>query len=779
MGSLFQLRDFWFTSFPEEEFSSTAMTVGNVDNTGGDKIVVGSFQGHLRIISPSQERGEMQASDVLFEKKFDEPILQVECGPFEPVCDGVTENLLAVLFPRRLSLLRILRVGDAQRSGDGALDEFYYNCSPAFETTFDHSAYNFVSGNFGNAYYKMLCVQSLDGFLTFVDFNKVLYQRVLPPNQFLSPGPLAYCASKDCFLTCNSSMFLLCYGSYAYAAMGAGGTESVGKLSPTWAYNLGEDAVSIVSCNLQRGLREETIVVLCGYKLHVLDSKGSVITNRRLNAEAISMCFYKLPEVDYHNVVVGFLDSSISIFSDVTLEWSAKVSSGIPQCLTVNGFCGVEGMIVLLNADGRLSVSYLGTDPAEGTIIALESKAELYGDMCSELRKIDDELKETGDALQPMANIGAASRAPATSVADPAKEPPAPAAAAAAAAAPPPPPPPPAADGLELEFVNSSSIPSGDKLIVSLLVKLSNATLLGVLRGVEVYFRATEPIHCETEYKQIPHIEPGETVTIPVTVLCSDDKDHIVPSSLEVTAVALFKNTKTNEHVTSNASMIAPLSLVAKAVNPVKNPNFSIQINTDKSPAPSLVDLFPDMTAIGPVAPNVLSLEYVNGADVTILASKNAARFKIQGSTMEGLWLVSDELMRRLKTYYCEPNLVFTLPDDVPYADFCAVIETHVAVRKELQDANEEMEKAAVFSVRYRNDSFPTSVIATHRKWIPSKSYFVKVTSTSSVALTLLSAPDQGSVRPAPCSTAAPAFSACGCYCKIEKRSPPQMTLTR
>ncbi|EPY25565.1 Bardet-Biedl syndrome 9 [Strigomonas culicis] len=744
MGSLFQLRDFWYTSFPQEEFGVSALTTGDVDNMqGADKIIVGSFQGHLRIISPSSHRGEMQASDILYEKKYDEPILQVECGPYEPIIDGVTQNLLAILFPRKLIFLRVLCCGEGaeeeqkrKKKKDGTDEEkatmplFYYECNVYFETTFEHTTYNFVSGRFGKTWYKQVCVQSMDGELTFVDHNKVLYKRFIPPTQFLVPGCLAYSVAKDALLTNNSSLFLMCY-SYTNIVNSLtserkeepGGPHSPDgmRLSPTWAFNLGDDAVAIKVCYLTRGGdKDEDIVVLCPYIMYVLSQSGHCTMTRRLNVEAVSLMSYTLQGLVYSNLLIGFLNQSISVYSDTALEWSAKLVSGNALCMSVGTLCGVQGMIVTLTGDGRLAVNYLGTDPAEGPVQPLESKAASYTEMCDQLKRIQYEIKnmtgETNNLLKtvkdtiqgdqdsaPILISGAPTTAapPPSAPAPPSPTGSAPATAAQAPAAPAPaseiPAPKSAIDthlSLQLKTLTVSPTPE-NKLTVSLQVSLDR-TALADISGIDIHLRAVEPIVVETNYKSIASIAVGETVTVPITIGAQNDRDNIIPSSLEVIAVAVFK-TRAQVHHSVQASFMLPLSLVAKAVPPVKNTAFSIQLNTDKSPPPSLLNLFPDMAVGGSMAANVLSIEYINGADATLLVSKNAARFKLQASTMEALWLFASELMRRVRNYYNEPSLVFDIPDELPVKDLGAVIDTHLKIRGELVSAIAQLEEAAVF----------------------------------------------------------------------------------
>lgn len=311
MGSLFQLKKFWYTSFANEEFSPDALTCGNVlnevDASGHEVnlIAIGSFQGHLRVWLPSDQPGAAQSHDLLFETTYDEPILQIQCGPYQPpraptvhdVVDAVqsaasvgatrreaaatastsrsaashaissstqrtadhsAQNLLAVLFTRRLMLLRLEREsssGDAchgsnrggpdtgvveyedealhtsvDRAGDGDLDADAHvratdsrrsrtgaqsqsrcTCTTYYEVDLERSMYNFVSGDFGKEGYDKICAQSMDGHLFVMDHNKILYRCLLPSREFVLPGCLAYCALTSSILTVNSSHVLLCY----------------------------------------------------------------------------------------------------------------------------------------------------------------------------------------------------------------------------------------------------------------------------------------------------------------------------------------------------------------------------------------------------------------------------------------------------------------------------------------------------------------------------------------------------------------------------------------
>ena len=74
--SIFQIQEWWATTVGNnEEFHNNSICVGNVDNSEPhcDKIVVGSFEGKLRIYTPIPR--EFKIEDMLIEKDLGMPIL--------------------------------------------------------------------------------------------------------------------------------------------------------------------------------------------------------------------------------------------------------------------------------------------------------------------------------------------------------------------------------------------------------------------------------------------------------------------------------------------------------------------------------------------------------------------------------------------------------------------------------------------------------------------------------------------------------------------------------
>lgn len=80
----------------------------------------------------------------------------------------------------------------------------------AYEHNLKHSSYCMVLGNFGGVTGRdFLCVQSLDGVLSFFEQESFSFTSFLP--QFLLPGPLAYLHFNDSFITVSSNWHVECY----------------------------------------------------------------------------------------------------------------------------------------------------------------------------------------------------------------------------------------------------------------------------------------------------------------------------------------------------------------------------------------------------------------------------------------------------------------------------------------------------------------------------------------------------------------------------------------
>lgn len=682
MGSLFKLRDHWYTRYGGEEFSHTQpLAVGNIDNhaSGENKIIIGSFSGLLRIMQP-MKKGAALPEDTLLEKDLGEPILQLACRPLELNSKGVAANLLAVLFPKRLALFRVrcgkTRSGEKENSG-----AFNASCSIhlCYKTSLEGHAYNFTCGAFGGAKHEMVCVQSMDGQLTIVDRNLVLLRFLLPEKEFLLPGCLTYCRNRDCFLTCNSSMKVLCY-KFSALTNDQPQTETQGgalksikseehkeTLTPLWAFPLGEDAIAIEVCRFSRGLAENDadIVILCQYALFVLKLNGQMRYSKRLDVAGLCLTSYDVPAAGASNVLVGTATGSVLVFSDTSLEWSAKMTEGVPLCMEVTQLMEMQGLVVSLNTEGTVAVNYLGTDPEEEPIQPLQSKEVDYAEAVDELRRVQQAIKRITNAEDGTSKTREAEKV------------------------------------LEVTWDVIGDEENSPAEVVVLLVIRNCSKDMTAFR-VTALLQVVIPIEVDAHKHTIESITPGGSARITVRFSTSSSLNYVIPSSLDARVVILYTCGRTTG-CSVGTTIHLPFTLVAQPIPYVDASNFVLQFDTNKSEPPSLIDVFTDFAQSEHISSNLLAIQYVNGAHAVLFVSRNAGRFRLQASTMEALWLFTFELHARLLTFY-DSEVQFTFPNPIPLDDYFRVIDEHVETRKQLNTAKNTLAQASqmFFAVQKR-----------------------------------------------------------------------------
>ena len=89
--SLFKAKDLWSTTCGEDDlFDFGCLKVANINSNeqNNDLIITGSFNGYLRIYNPKPLKDvkkvdiSFKAHDLVLEKSFNLPILQIETGRF-------------------------------------------------------------------------------------------------------------------------------------------------------------------------------------------------------------------------------------------------------------------------------------------------------------------------------------------------------------------------------------------------------------------------------------------------------------------------------------------------------------------------------------------------------------------------------------------------------------------------------------------------------------------------------------------------------------------------
>jgi Bardet-Biedl syndrome 9 protein len=348
--SIFTARELWSTRVGQngEEFDSRCVAVGNADNRKGAShcIVVGSLQGMLRIWRP--EKRDFSPSDMLLEQDLGAPILQVSLGKFSrqfgPTCIGI-------LHPRSFTVYELSNSLSAQGDNGSGIVQLHL----LYTHQLQHVAHMFCSGPFGSRGAQdndLVCVQSMDGLLSFFDDRAFLFARFLP--LFLVPGPLVYVRDTDAFVTVNSSFELMAIKFQAiassdgqtgsstasdYAADMSASASSPGsaieigttkRLQIDWSLQLGEMALDI-QCAKQQQITTSAfdIIVLCEHHIFSVSPNGVIRTQKRLGYHP--MCIKAYPVADLFtshpisNLIVASAEGQLRVYSDSNVVWMARL----------------------------------------------------------------------------------------------------------------------------------------------------------------------------------------------------------------------------------------------------------------------------------------------------------------------------------------------------------------------------------------------------------------------------------------------------------------------
>lgn len=360
--SIFEAKDFWTTKVgTSEEFDSNSITIGNLDNESvpRNKIAVSSFQGFLRIYEP--KFGEFKIEHLLYEKCYNESILQISHGR---CIINSNDFQLIVLHNKKLVIYQFYNLRGVS------------SCKICFDHKLSRNAFNFCLGKVGDRKYDNIFVQSVDGVITIIEQDSIvnnieLYDMILP-------GSIEFMEQKDCFLISNIAYDVECY-SYNTLATGKSKTGD-NKLYANWKVNIGEITkdIKLLTNNITK---KQDIIILGETIIHILNDNGVLMYQKKLDYECFAIYPYNIEDLTNYQVnkqFNGMLMASthqnhILVYKGPKLSWAAKVNE-TPIFIYVSEFEGVKGIIISLSDNGYLTLNYLGMQQVKNDKMILPTK---------------------------------------------------------------------------------------------------------------------------------------------------------------------------------------------------------------------------------------------------------------------------------------------------------------------------------------------------------------------------------------------------------------------
>ncbi|XP_071103490.1 protein PTHB1-like [Haliotis cracherodii] len=664
--SLFKIRDWWSTTVGEdEEFDQGCLCVANIDNSsdGIDKIILGSYNGILRIFNPSPTKSESgssgyKAEDVMLEHAFPNPILQVEAGKFSSGSENLT---LAILHPRKISVLGVSAISGSVGHGS------HYQIQLLYEHSLQRTAFNFCFGPFGGVKGRdFLCVQSMDGTVSIFEQESFAFSRFLPGA--LLPGPIKYMSRTDSFITVSSMRQVESY-KYQVLAVASDSSnkeesqnlKSGKKVAMDWAFNIGEQAIDISVISFQQ--TPPCVMVLGERNLFCLTDSGKLRYMKKFEFDPACFVPYTSITEGTINYMVATHTSSLMIYQDVTLKWAAKMEH-IPVHICTGNMKDLKGVMVSLSDSGRLECGYLGTDPAIFVPPTVEARELNYADMDGEMRRLQKKIKDNAHKSVIVPNLKTDDDLTITIHVNPALD-------DSSMAA-----------GVEIE--NEDIVPS-----ITARIQLKSRLLLD---NVRIEIHTNWPLAANQTSFTVPSVDPNK----PTECFCAFFmRGAGLPAHLSAEVSARYTSASGAPRV-STAKLKLPFDLVVKPVFPVKVAVHKLTIDTNKPPV-NLNELFPDLlgeNAGGQGA--ALGFQFYGGPVVTVLASKTSQRYRLQCDQIEALWLPMRELAGRLSNHFNRAKDFKVFFDGaLPLQEYFNLVDVHFEFRLNAEKCKEVLEQRA------------------------------------------------------------------------------------
>ncbi|CAH1790036.1 unnamed protein product [Owenia fusiformis] len=589
--------------------------------------------------------------DVLIEQQLPQPILQVEAGHFI-AGSGNNENLsLAILHPRKIAVYSLTAVVGAVEHGS------HCKLSLVYEHNLQRTAFCFCYGPFGGVKGRdFICVQSMDGTISVFEQESFAFSRFLPGA--LLPGPLVYLAKTDSFITVSSSRHIECYKYQVLAVATDSKTKeesqslkSGKRVAMDWSLNIGEQALDIAVSSFPNS--PVCIFVLGEHNLYCVTEFGKLRFAKKFEFNVSCFLPYKTVTEGTVNTLVGTHTNSLMVYQDITLKWAAQLQH-TPVQIRLGNFGDLKGVIVSLSDEGHLDCSYLGTDPAIFMTPASESRETNYDDLDEELAALSEKIKESSKSIAavPVAkssgtdieiissvppNLDAPSRALETSITD-----------------------------------EDTPVPS---ITVTIQLKAKSTA-----NNVNVTIHVAPPLVVDKPVLMFPMVDASSNIKAEVTFYI---KSPFLPANMDVQVTATYQ-TPTGAPRVSQSSLSLPLKLIVKPAMPVKQAAYKITIDTNKPPV-NLNDVYPDLLGESAGGPgNALGFQYFGGHLVTLLASKTSQRYRLQCDSFESIWLVVQDLVKRLTDYHASRRISdfkVSFSSNLPLQEFFEVVDQHFELR--------------------------------------------------------------------------------------------------
>ncbi|KAI6195162.1 hypothetical protein M3Y96_01201600 [Aphelenchoides besseyi] len=512
-----------------------------------------------------------------------------------------------------------------------SVDEESYTVERIFEHRLKAGpAFIMCLGEFSRQQFLQIYIQSMNCTLSIYEGENHLLDRQMITA--IHPGPMVYAPFSQCLYSTSGGV-LCCFPYHSFTAIGTSSQQQK-KINWEWSFNLGDTAVDIYDVNIAP--IQPSILVLCKRALYCMTHGGSPRFIIRLQAIATSLLVYKTSNDPTTQICIGTATKTLLFYRDVKMVWSAQMEI-VPIYLLLSTFGdNYKSMITALSDDCKLMVGYLGTEPSLFRMPITETRYIDFEKRRAEMQEFENTIRTYSKDSN--ATVGTAAGLDVKTSVE--------------------------MDKKSQAYDTYDGVPSA-----TLTVKINSA-------AKTVQFSFKSEVFAHNEYFTLTPAEYGNVL---ITVF--------VRQPVRDSRFSLAATTNSGDSFFIDENL--PLKLICHETNSQRNAQIKLSVDSTGNGL-EIGDLYPEFES-----ENQTSIGFQPyGSDVVISvfsASKNA-RYRVQSESAEFLYLVFDDLLRRLRKK--QPDAKFSCP--VPLHLFVVAINDVVELEKRKGVELKDVERVSV-----------------------------------------------------------------------------------
>ena len=657
--SIFESKEYSSVSVSKssnEEFDSNCITIGNVDNesNGQNKICVSSMRGYLRIYEPHFLSNS--TDQLLFEKKFEEPILQIDIGNYVIRSD---ENLLGILQSNRFFSIKISKLKEAT------------NIEIKSDNKLKRKAHNFTRGKIGERNNDIVFIQSIDGAVSIYEQDTLI--NIVTFSEVFFPGQIAFLNRKDAFIISNTAYEIECYSYNNLATLKANSQNT--NFNHQWKANIGELAIQIQIIFNSINKKEE-VVVLSETMLNLINENGNLVYQKKLDYEPRTFYAYNITDPKYQTnklfdlmCMISTSSNHILIYKGTVLSWAVKVYE-TPIYLKLADFDRIKSLIVSLSDNGRLNVLYLGMQQVKNTQI-IQSKQMDQNFILKESERLNQVIENysKGVVVSPDTILTINAKVNQNIFYD--NEP-----------------------GDKIFYKDNFGKILRGQIVLEFSYDGEEA------ENIRINVTCPYNVICDDPIFKLTNLSKEDGIikkTLNFRVISA-----LYPTFTNVDIYATYYvKDKNNEKIFQSTfvSVELPLTLFLRVhqENKKGDSQNKITLNTDKSPL-ELDIIFKDLTEdfidsdLIKKKKNIITFIYPNRSEVTIIVSKQNGKYRIQSNQMESLLFITNQIVKRINEHFNYQVECF-IDDQINFGKYIDYIKIHFQLIQDKKNKKLELEK--------------------------------------------------------------------------------------